>query len=286
MLESILYPSKIQLIPGDDENTATLTMEPLTQGYGTTIGNALRRVLLSSLPGAAVTAVKIKNAPHEFTAIPGVKEDILEIVLQLKQLRLKVFSDEPVKLRLIASGKKKVTAKDITPSADVEIVNPKLVIATLTDASAELDMEITVGRGRGYSPTEERHGQKLELGTIAIDSLFSPVHNVGFKVENVRVGEITNFDKLVITVETDGSLTPKKAIEDSVQILMNHYKLLENITEGAIEVSAAAPAAIIDSSEADVAPPATTETPVVAVEETGSVDEKPKRRGRKKSTEE
>lgn len=286
MEPSLLYPSKIHLLPGADPHLATLAVEPLTQGFGTTIGNALRRVLLSSLPGAAVTAVKIKGVTHEFTTLPNVKEDILEIILQLKLLRLKVFSNEPVQLTLQASGKKKVTAKDIAPSAEVTIVNPKLQIATLTDAAAELDMVLTVERGRGYSPTEERIKTKLELGMIAIDALFSPVINVGFKVEAVRVGEITNFDKLLLTVETDGAITPKQALEDSVKILIDHYSLLQNLSEPTSEDASLAaavtaePSSTFGEGSADSAPAASDSSSLEAVPE-----EKPKKRGRKKASE-
>ena len=284
-MESILYPTKIQLVSGADERNATLTVEPLTQGYGTTIGNVLRRVLLSSLPGAAVTAVKIKGAPHEFGALPHVKEDILEIILQFKQLRLKSYSDEPVKLSLKAEGKRKVTAKDFQATADVEIVNPKLQIATLTDASAELELEITVERGRGYSPTEERNKQKLELGTIAIDALFSPVINVGFKVENVRVGEITNFDKLLLTVETDGSIVPKQAIEDAVAILMKHYALLEHLSEPSdvAEVSGESTTLAVSETVSEASDEKKEETASASIPD--ETEEKPKKRGRKKISE-
>ena len=202
---------------------ALLTIEPLHHGYGTTIGNALRRVLLSSLPGSAVTAMKIKGAQHEFSALNGVKEDVLDIMLNLKKLRLKVHSEEPVILKLSAKKAGEVTAADIEPNADVEIINPELVIATLTDKSASFDMEITVSRGRGFLPTEEREESPTEIGVIAIDAMFSPVRTVGLKVENTRVGEITNYDKLLMTIVTDGSITPQEAVEQATKILLNHF---------------------------------------------------------------
>src|ERR1044071_10051311 len=155
-MEDILLPSKIEIVPSERDNESILVMEPFFHGYGHTVGNALRRVLLSSLQGAAVTAVKIKGASHEFQGVPNVKEDVLEIILNLKQVRMKVFSDEPVKLTLHAKGDKKVTGKDILPNSDVEIANPGLHIATLTEKSGELEMEITVAKGRGYVATEER----------------------------------------------------------------------------------------------------------------------------------
>jgi DNA-directed RNA polymerase subunit alpha len=225
-MENILLPSSIAYEQSQRSNEGILVIEPCFHGYGTTLGNALRRVLLSSLPGAAVTAVKIKGVNHEFQAIDGVKEDALEIILNLKLLRLRLFSDEPVVLKLSATGEKTVTAADIQPNADVEIVNPDLHLASLTDIKSKLDMEITVRKGRGYSSTEERTGQISDLGTIAIDALFSPVRNVGYRVEDTRVGEITNYDKLVMTIETDGTITPQDAVQQSAQLLIDHFSLL------------------------------------------------------------
>lgn len=225
-MEEILLPSKIEIVPGKDERNATLVVEPCWHGYGTTLGNALRRVMLSSLPGAAVTAVKIKGASHEFTAIPGVQEDILELTLNLKSLRMRLFTDEPVRLTLSVKGEKEVTAADIKAPSDVEIVNPDLHIATLTDKKAELELEIFVGKGRGYVPVEERSKEKPELGMIAIDAIYSPVREIGYKVENVRVGQITNFDKLVMSIETDGTITPKDAVDQSLRILLDHFQLM------------------------------------------------------------
>ncbi|MEK7545765.1 MAG: DNA-directed RNA polymerase subunit alpha [Patescibacteria group bacterium] len=239
-MEDILLPSKIEIIPGERDNESVLTMEPFFHGYGHTVGNALRRVLLSSLQGAAVTAVKIKGGSHEFQALPNVKEDVLEIILNLKQLRLKVFSDEPVKLTLHAKGEKKVTGKDIAPNSDVEVANPNLHIATLTDKSAELEMEITVAKGRGYVPTEERGKDRGELGTIAIDALYSPIRSVGYRVEDVRVGQITNFDKLMLTIETDGTVDADEAVRSSAKILIDHFALLAAVNAEAPAKAAAA----------------------------------------------
>ncbi len=227
-MENILLPSTITYEQGGRPNEGVLVIEPCFHGYGTTLGNALRRVLLSSLPGAAVTAVKIKGVNHEFQAIENVKEDALEVILNLKLLRLRLFSDEPVILKLSVTGERAVTAGDIEPNADVEIVNPELHLATLTDTKAKIEMEITVRKGRGYSSTEERAGQTSDLGTIAIDSLFSPVRNVGYRVEDTRVGEITNYDKLVMTIETDGTITPQAAVQQSAQFLIDHISLLLN----------------------------------------------------------
>ena len=250
-MEDILLPSKIEIIPGQDECHAALVVEPCWQGYGTTLGNALRRVLLSSLPGAAVTAVKIEGIQHEFMAIPNINEDVLEVILNLKQLRLKCYSDEPVRLKLSAKGEKEVKAKDIEENSDVEIVNPDLIIATLTDKKSELEMEIIVSRGRGYVTTEERGGEKSELGLIAIDALYSPVKEVGYRVENVRVGRITNYDKLIMDIETDGSIAPADAVDMSVRILLDHFNAI--LTRGGT-LAVDAPAAeelIEEGSEED-----------------------------------
>ncbi|MBU1034624.1 DNA-directed RNA polymerase subunit alpha [Patescibacteria group bacterium] len=228
-MESILLPSKIRFAKGERPNESVLTVEPCTQGYGTTIGNALRRVLLASLPGAAVTAVKIRGADHEFSTMPHVKEDVLEIILNLKTLRLKVHSDEPVKLSLSVKGERAVTAADFEKNADVEIVNSDLVIANLTDKSATLEMEITVGSGRGYRSTEDRVKEKLEIGTIAIDALYSPVLNVSYKVVDTRVGERTDYDKLILTLETDGSIDALDACKRGVDILLDHFNLLKDL---------------------------------------------------------
>lgn len=236
-MENILLPSRIQFGDGERPNEGTLTIEPCFHGYGTTLGNALRRVLLSSLPGAAVTAVKIKGVNHEFQAVKGVKEDALEIILNVKSIRLKSFSDEPVKLQISVSGVKTVTAGDIAPNADVEIINSELVIANVTDDNAVFEMELTVSRGRGYITSEERNAEgPREIGTIAIDALFSPVRNVGYRVENTRVGEITNYDKLIMTIETDGTLTPKEAVEESSKILIDHFSLLSGGSQSLSEI--------------------------------------------------
>lgn len=225
-----MLPSKISFKRGDRPHEGVLTVEPCVQGYGTTLGNALRRVLLSSLSGAAVTAVKIKGADHEFSSMPYVKEDVLEIILNLKALRVKLFSEEPVKLTLSVKGEKAVTAKDFHKDALVEVVNTDLHIATLTDPAASLEMDVWVSPGRGYRSTEERTKEKMELGVIAVDALFSPVLNVSYKVEATRVGDRTDYDKLVLRVETDGTVDPIDAVNQSVTILMDHMGLLKDLT--------------------------------------------------------
>lgn len=237
-MENILLPSTIKYEQGQRPNEGVLVVEPCFHGYGTTLGNALRRVLLSSLPGAAVTAVKIKGVTHEFQALPNVKEDVLEVILNLKGLRLKCFSEEPVKLTLKTKGAKVVTAADIDANSDVEIVNPEMKIATITDDGGTFEMELTVGRGRGYVPTEERTGEGNDLGTIAIDSLYSPVRNVGYRVENTRVGEITNYDKLVMNIETDGTITPQEAVGQCAKILIDYFSILLQNPAASEETSA------------------------------------------------
>lgn len=228
-MESILLPSKIRFTKSERAHEGILTIEPCTQGYGTTLGNAMRRVLLSSLPGAAVTAVKIKGVDHEFSTLQHVKEDALEIILNLKALRMKLHASEPVKLTLSAKGEKVVTAADFSKNADVEIINSDLVIATLTDKSAHFEMEVTISPGRGYRSTEERVKEKMELGTIAIDALYSPVLNVSYKVEATRVGEKTDYDKLVLHIETDGTMDPLDACNSAVAILLDHFNLLKDL---------------------------------------------------------
>lgn len=224
-MEEITLPSKIE-IKAKAGHQAEVIIEPCYPGYGTTLGNALRRILLSSLPGAAVTAVKIKGVQHEFSTIDYVKEDVVEIILNLKLLRLKIFSDEPQLLKLKVKGEKDITAGDFESNSEVEIVNPKLPLVTLTDKNAEFEMEVWVARGRGYVPVEGREKEKMELGMIAIDSIFTPVKNVNFQVENVRVGQMTNYDRLILEISTDGTISPPEALKMSAKILVDHFKLL------------------------------------------------------------
>jgi DNA-directed RNA polymerase subunit alpha len=210
----------------EDGNKATFAIEPLYSGYGMTLGNSLRRVILSSLGGAAVTAVKIDSVAHEFSTITGVKEDVVEIILNLKKLRFRVFSDEPQFITLSASGRGPVTAAQIKGNADIEIVNPELVIATLDNAKAKLGMEIRVEKGRGYVPVEQREAEKLEVGMIAVDAIYSPVQRVRYNVENTRVGQVTDLDRLVLEIETDGSISPAEAMRQAAEILVEHFQIV------------------------------------------------------------
>ena len=226
-MESLPLPNPAQ-IKHEGGNKYSIILEPLYPGYGVTIGNALRRVLLSSMPGAAVTAVKIKFADHEFSTVPHVKEDVIQIILNLKQLRLRVFSPEPVRLELKVKGEKVITAADFKANDQVEIVNPELYIATLDGKSSEFEMEVVASQGRGYVPVEQREHEKLEIGMLGIDAIFTPIKSVYFDVNNVRVGQITNFDKLNVTMETDGTIGGEEAINIASHILVDHFTLMFN----------------------------------------------------------
>jgi DNA-directed RNA polymerase subunit alpha len=230
-MSNIALPKKIEFKAGDKPNQKLAVIEPLFPGYGTTLGNALRRVLLSSNPGTAVVGVKIEGADHEFMALPNIKEDVLEIILNLKQLNLKIHTDEIVKLELEAHGEKEVKAKDIKSNSDVEIVNQDLTIAHITDMAGKLNMEIYASRGLGYETIENRENRKKELGYIEIDSIFSPVKAVGIAIENTRVGKMTNWDKLTLDIETDGTITPEQVFDNSVAILLEQFNSLVDIRE-------------------------------------------------------
>lgn len=208
---------------------AVFEIGPLYPGYGTTIGNSLRRVLISSLEGAAITSAKIKGVDHEFSAIPGILEDVIEIILNLKKIRFKLFKDEPVTLTLNVKGEKEVTAADIKGAAEVEIINLGQKICTITDKKTELEMEITIEKGVGYVPVEQRQKEKLSVGKIAIDGIFTPVRNVNFTVENIRVGQRTDYNKVMLDVETDGSVSPEEALKKASQILIEHFNIINSV---------------------------------------------------------
>lgn len=242
----------------------TFTIEPLYPGYGMTVGNALRRVLLSSLPGAAITAVTFEGVTHEFSTLPYVKEDVVDILLNLKLVRLKLHTDEPTTVSIAAHGDGAVTAGDIKGNADVEVVNPKQVIATLTDKAAKFNLELTVAKGRGYVPVENREKERLPLGTIALDAIYTPIKNVNFSNQNVRVGQMTNYDKLILDVVTDGTISPLEALQQASKILVDHFQFVhDNAGDGTGEVEATV----------------TDETPAIT---DGETEEKPKK-NRKKS---
>lgn len=207
------------------DNSAKFVLEPLFPGYGMTLGNSMRRVLLSSLAGSAITAVKIEGVSHEFSTIAGVKEDVIELILNLKQIRFRNPNEEPVMLSLKKTGGV-VKAGDITTSNDVEVVNPDLVIANLDNSKAKLEMELKVEQGRGYVPVESRTGEKLPVGMIAIDAIYTPIKRVRYDVQNTRVGQMTNLDKLILEVETDGTISPSDAVKQASEVLVGHFQVL------------------------------------------------------------
>lgn len=285
MIENIPLAQKI-IFELQEKNKGSFVIEPLYPGYGLTLGNALRRVLLSSLSSAAIKAVKIKGVNHEFSTLEWMKEDVVDLILNLKLVRIKLDEelikqaedlDQPIKLNLDVKGEKEVTAKDFDKMTGVEIVNPDQKIATLTDAAARLEMEVILGFGRGYSPTESRQNEEYEIGVIAIDAIYTPVLRVGYEIENVRVGQMTNWDRITLNIETDGTLTPQESFEKAVRILIEQFSGLIS-TENT------------ESTESTKAQPEDNEL-TAAKDESEVVDggsqeevkeEKPKKRGRPK----
>ena len=207
-------------------------VEPLERGFGVTLGNALRRVLLSSIPGAAVTSVKIENVLHEFSTVPGVVEDVTQLILNLKELSFKLHSDKPKLLRLDVRGKRDVTAGDLAPDAEVEILNPDLHIATLDGKNAHLVMELVVERGKGYVPAERHRKSEHVIGVIPVDSVFSPIQKVNYAVEDTRVGQSADYDRLVLEVWTDGSIRPEEALQEAGRLLIDFFRLLAGTAAG------------------------------------------------------
>jgi DNA-directed RNA polymerase subunit alpha len=238
----VLYPIQLPELKtiSEDGNKATFAIEPLHSGYGMTLGNSLRRVILSSLSGAAVTAVKIDSVAHEFSTIEGVKEDVVEIILNLKRLRFRVYSDEPQFVMLTASGQGEITAASIKTTSDVEIINPEQIIATLDTAKTKIGMEIKIEKGRGYVPVENRESEKLEVGMIAVDALYSPIQRVRYNVENTRVGQMTDLDRLVMEIETDGTIAPQDAIRQAAELLVEHFHVIAGNPVGAETTAVAA----------------------------------------------
>src|SRR3989338_267660 len=224
-MEPIYLPEQINT-EEEDKNSATFSIYPYYPGCGPTVGNALRRVLLSSLPGAAITKVKIEGVDHEFTTLPGIKEDMIGLTLNLKRVRLSSTSAEPIVIRLKVQGDKKVTASDFELPPEVSIGNETAPIATLTDKKALSELRCTVEQGRGYKPLELQNTEQEPIGTIVLDAIFTPVVRVSFKVENVRVGQATDYHKLLLHIETDGTITPKDALNQAASILTDHFKEL------------------------------------------------------------
>ena len=228
--KSLIKPSKLNIKSSEDKSVFTFTAEPLEKGYALTIGNALRRILLSSLQGAAITAIQIDGVLHEFSSIKGVREDVTDIVLNLKSLPLKIMSDGPKKLILDVTGPGEIKAKDIQPNSEVTILNPDLVICNL-DENTKFHMELIANTGKGYSPSEKNKMDDAPLGLIAIDSLFSPVKKVSYTVENAREGKSLDYDKLAMVVETDGSVPAEDAVAYAARIFQEQMSLFINFEE-------------------------------------------------------
>lgn len=269
-MQKIALAKKVYFEEGDEANRGKMIIEPCFPGYGITLGNALRRVMLSSLPGAAPIGIKIKGVDHEFMTLPHLKEDILEFIMNLKELRLKMHTDEPVKLELKIHGEKEITAGDIKSDSNVEIINKDLVLGHITDMAGSMEAEITVQKGMGYEMIENREeATTKEIGYIDIDAIYSPVLLAGIKVDNVRVGKMTNWEKIVLDIKTDGTINPETAFADSVKILIDQFGAL--VEGGAGEE---------ESSEKTEEEPASEEESEETTEDTE--EEPKKKRGRPK----
>ena len=247
---TIVLPSKPRIV-SEEKFSGVYEIDGLYPGYGHTLGNSLRRIVLSSLPGAAVTSVKIAGAPHEFSVLSGVKEDVITILLNLKQVRMLLTSSEPQTVTLKVKGVKDVTAGDIKVSGQVEVLNPELHIATLTDKNSELDIEITVEKGLGFVTKDVREKNRVDIGAIALDSIFTPIRRVSYEVENMRVGDRTDFNRLRIAISTDGTMTPKEALEKSIEIMINQLKAIVGFKEEE-ELPVSKPA-LVDEASASTA---------------------------------
>jgi DNA-directed RNA polymerase subunit alpha len=227
----LIKPTKLQVTPGaEPQRLATVVAEPLERGFGLTLGNALRRVLLSSLQGAAVTSVQIEGILHEFSSIPGVREDVTDIILNIKALAIRMQGEGPKRISLKATGPGEVTAGMIETVSDIEILNPDLVICTL-DNGAKISMELTIETGKGYVPATQNRPEDAPIGLIPVDALYSPVRKVAYKVENTRVGQVTDYDKLSMDLETDGTVTPDDAVALAARILQDQLQLFINFEE-------------------------------------------------------
>jgi DNA-directed RNA polymerase subunit alpha len=229
-MSKVIHNPALAKVVDNDATSSTFVIEPLHAGYGNTLGNSLRRVLLSSIRGGAVVAFRIEGATHEFTTVPGVHEDVVDITLNLKGLNFKVETDEPIELRIEKKGAGVITAADIKTTADVEVVNPDAVICTVDDPKKTVVIDLVVEAGRGYQDIETSSKNRIHSDMIAVDAMFSPVSRVRFKVDPTRVGQETNLDKLELTVETDGSISPREAFEEAAAILVNQYTALAGAT--------------------------------------------------------
>ena len=235
--KQVLLPSKPRII-SEEGFAGTYEIDSLYPGYGHTLGNSLRRIILSSLPGTAITSVKITGVDHEFSAVPGVKEDVINIILNLKKVRIKIHTEEAQTLTLKVSGAKAVTAGDIKVTGQVEIMNPELHIATIGDKNASLEIEMRVEKGLGYVPREILQKDRVDIGTITLDAIFSPIRRVNYEVENMRVGDRTDFNKMKLFIETDGTIMPREALEESIRIMIAQLKAIVGFVEPEVEEKA------------------------------------------------
>ena len=229
-MSKVIHNPALAKVVDNDETSSTFVIEPLHAGYGNTLGNSLRRVLLSSIRGGSIVAFRIEGVTHEFTTVPGLQEDAVDVMLNLKGVTLKVDTDEPIELRIEKKGAGVVTAGDIKTTADVEVINPEAVICTIDDPKKTLVIDLVVEAGRGYQSIEESSKNRIHSDMVAVDAMFSPVIRVRFKVDSTRVGQETNLDRLELTVETDGSISPRDAFEEAAAILVNQYTTLAGST--------------------------------------------------------
>ena len=229
---TIIMPSRPRVV-FEEKNKGVYEIDGLYAGYGHTLGNSLRRIILSSISGAAVTAIKIEGAPHEFSKIPGIKEDVITIILNLKKIRFKINADEPQIAKISVSGAKNVIAKDIKAPSQIEILNGEEHIAALTSKDAKLNIELTIEKGLGYVPRESLRKDKVDVGIIVMDAIFTPIRRVNYEVENMRVGDRTDYNRLRFSIETDGSISPSEALEESIKIMISHLKAIIGFQEKA-----------------------------------------------------
>jgi DNA-directed RNA polymerase subunit alpha len=248
--QTIVLPSKPRIV-SEDQFSGTYEIDGLYPGYGHTLGNSLRRIILASLPGAAITAIKIDGVNHEFSVISGIKEDVITIMLNLKKVRIKMLTSEPQTLVLKVKGDKIVTAGDIEKNGQVEILNPEQIVATITDSKTELSIEMTVEHGIGYVSKDVLQKNRVDIGTIALDASFTPIRRVSYEVENMRVGDRTDFNRLKIFIETDGTITAREALESSVYIMLSQLKAIVGFKEDIEEVVSTNLADAISESEPD-----------------------------------
>ena len=247
---NIILPSK-PMVVREEDNTGVYEIEGLYPGYGHTLGNSLRRIILSSLPGYAITAVKIDGVNHEFSTISGVKEDVINIILNLKKIRFKVVSDEAKTVNLNITGVKDITAGDIDTGGDIEVVTPNQPIASITNKGTTLKMEITLEKGLGYVPKEVLQKDKVDVGVIALDAIFTPIRRVSYEVDQMRVGNRTDYNRLRITIETNGDITPREAIEQSIAIMINQLKAIVGFKEEAEDFTSSATTDQEDRAQAE-----------------------------------